>query len=773
MKLLKVEKIIYYIVRIGAYLLPFTLLIIANSMFFPFVSGKNFAFRVIVEIMTAAWAGLLIVNFKKYWPKRGLFATAFAVFVAVMFISALFGVNFSQSFWSNFERMDGVITQFHLFALFLVLAGTFRTRREWFSIFAVSIFVSVIVAGYGFLEYLGKISYDQKLHSRIISTLGNPLYVAAYLSFHIFLLFYLLAEVKKKWLKWLLAAVFIFEFLVFFLTESRGAFIAVIVGASIILLSHIFLTVDIKKQAVSFKKKIVFVCLALILVTSPLIINLFKGTEFISNNRVLSRFSTIDLKAGQGRFIIWGMAWAAFKEKPILGWGSENFIVPFGKYYDPRALNKLEPWYDRTHNMFFEWLVAGGAVGFAAYIFLIFAVFWTIFKASSVSAFSKKQTFIFAGMLWAYLIQVLFVFDTLATYLTFVFLAGFFFAARSYPEEWAGKSSFFRVLKNNKEKVSSTPKMSASRFSALASVFVLTLIVLYFTNLKPVMANRTLMLALSYFNHGQIGESYESFQAALKLARGTVGETETAEHMVLNSYNLFQNPELLRSPEGENFYRLAKDALEAEVEKNSKKYPNIKHNILRGQLYHQKALLDNNAGVLQKAFENYEKVIFDAAPNYVSVYPIYANLLAQTGNLAGAIILTEKAVEILESVGGNDELIFYSQPLFYTAAKRYDDAYQALEKIVQKNEKLSPEKMETIVLNVRAHGREAVSFLSKISDLDKKLTSAPLMLAQIYVELGEREMAKMYALEALGRDPSIKDKVDEFLGMVDSELDNI
>src|SRR3989338_11497876 len=99
--------------------------------------------------------------------------------------------------------------------------------------------------------------------------------------------------------------------------------------------------------------------------------------------------------------------------------------------------------------------------------------------------------------------------------------------------------------------------MSASRFSALASVFVLTLIVLYFTNLKPVMANRTLMLALSYFNHGQIGESYESFQAALKLARGTVGETETAEHMVLNSYNLFQNPELLRSPEGENFYRLA------------------------------------------------------------------------------------------------------------------------------------------------------------------------------------------------------------------------
>src|SRR3989338_1999401 len=132
------EKTFYWIIRVGTYILPFTLLMISNSMFFPFISGKNFAFRIIVEIVFAAWAGLLIINFKKYWPKWNLIASAFSLFVAALFVSAVFGINFSMSLWSSYERMDGVITQIHLLALFFVLAGTFRTRREWFSIFAVS-----------------------------------------------------------------------------------------------------------------------------------------------------------------------------------------------------------------------------------------------------------------------------------------------------------------------------------------------------------------------------------------------------------------------------------------------------------------------------------------------------------------------------------------------------------------------------------------------------------------------------------------------------------
>src|SRR3989344_1107854 len=135
MRQVTLEKILYWTVRIGAYLLPFTLLIVAYSMFFPFITGKNFAFRIIVELMAAAWIGLLIIDFKKYWSRWNFVSIALTVFVAVIFISALFGVDFQNSFWSNFERMEGLVTLLHLLALFFVLTGTFRTRREWFSLF--------------------------------------------------------------------------------------------------------------------------------------------------------------------------------------------------------------------------------------------------------------------------------------------------------------------------------------------------------------------------------------------------------------------------------------------------------------------------------------------------------------------------------------------------------------------------------------------------------------------------------------------------------------
>ena len=753
---LKVEAVLYWAIRIGAYALPFTLLIVSNSMFFPFVSGKNFAFRIIVEVMVAAWAGLLIIDFRKYWPKWSLSATAFVVFVAAVFISAIFGVNFSQSFWSSFERMDGIITQVHLLFLFLALIGAFRTRREWFSLFGVSIVISVLVALYGLLEATGEI-VSVADSARIIATLGNPLYVAAYLSFHIFLAAFLLMHVKSTTLKWLLGGVILFETFIFFLTGARGAFVGMLAGMGTVLVLSLFVVSGIKKKLV-----LGGFILALLLV--PVLLHVSRDTEFMKNHSVLSRFSTITVEAGAARFVIWGMAIDAFKERPVLGWGNDNFIVAFAKHYNPKMFGQ-EPWFDRAHNMPLEWLVAGGAIGFLAYAFFIFSVFWTIVKAAYVGSFSKNQALILIGMMVAYLVQLLFVFDTLGTYLTFVFFVGFFLAALVYSEEWGGRGFVFRAS-SKKEKTLQPYTVSALRLFATAGVLVATVFVVYFVNIKPARANWALMGALNYFNQGKVGESYESFQKALKLSKGIVGETEATEHMAFNVYGLLSNPESLRTPEGENFYRLANDQLEAEVAKGAKQYPNIKHVILLAQVYHQKAILNGDTQALQKAFENYEKVILSAAPNYVSVYPIYANLLAQTGNLDGAILLTKKASEILTSAEKYDARIFYSLPLFYIATKQYDEAYKALATISEKYSPggfLNPTMMENIIAAAGSHGKEAVPFLEKVFDLDRHLVVAALMLAQLNAADGNDSQARLYASRALELDPSLESRVNAFL----------
>src|SRR3989338_9229860 len=108
MRAIDFEKVLYWIVRIGTYLLPFTLLIVLHNMFFPFISGKGFIFRISIELITAAWLGLLVVDFRKYWPQWSIVSIALTVFVGAIFVTSFFGVDFNNSFWSNFERMEGL-----------------------------------------------------------------------------------------------------------------------------------------------------------------------------------------------------------------------------------------------------------------------------------------------------------------------------------------------------------------------------------------------------------------------------------------------------------------------------------------------------------------------------------------------------------------------------------------------------------------------------------------------------------------------------------------
>ena len=75
--------------------------------------------------------------------------------------------------------------------------------------------------------------------------------------------------------------------------------------------------------------------------------------------------------------MIWQMSWEGFKERPIFGWGQENFLYVFAKHYNPKMWNQ-EPWFDRSHDVFFDWLVAGGAVGLLTYLSMFAALIYTL-----------------------------------------------------------------------------------------------------------------------------------------------------------------------------------------------------------------------------------------------------------------------------------------------------------------------------------------------------------------------------------------------------------
>ena len=108
------EKVLRGAVLTGIFAMPFIVLFVAQSLFFPFITGKNFTFRIIVEVITALWLALALVN-PEYRPRRSWILLAFALFVLSIGVSDVFGANAWKSIWSNYERMEGWV-RWHIFS---------------------------------------------------------------------------------------------------------------------------------------------------------------------------------------------------------------------------------------------------------------------------------------------------------------------------------------------------------------------------------------------------------------------------------------------------------------------------------------------------------------------------------------------------------------------------------------------------------------------------------------------------------------------------------
>src|SRR4030042_5751432 len=118
----KLENIYLKIIEWGTYLALFTPFIFIKEYFFPFVVSKTIFFRIIVDIIFIAYI-LLAVSNQKYRPRITPLTIAITLFLGVLVLTSIIGVNFERSFWSVFERMTGLLTFFHLFVFYIVLTS--------------------------------------------------------------------------------------------------------------------------------------------------------------------------------------------------------------------------------------------------------------------------------------------------------------------------------------------------------------------------------------------------------------------------------------------------------------------------------------------------------------------------------------------------------------------------------------------------------------------------------------------------------------------------
>lgn len=408
-------------------LVPLTAIIVTPSTLFPFIVGKYVIFRGLVDLaIIAATLGVLfrVEEAEEFlFRLKGFFKSplglALTIFSAIFILAGFLGVNPSFSFWSNFERGEGGLQMFHLLAWGVLMVSLLKERKDWHRLFSISVIATGLICIYGFLAGSGVGGFVgdrfKNPSFRFQGSIGNPAYVAAYLIFSLVWALILLRAriVAKKLLEpvgvglMVLIGIFIW---VFFLAQTRGAFLGL---AAAVVAGLGYLGFHNKKLRPWF----LGLAAAAILVVGSMIF--FQDSGIIKKLPVARIFQISFAEQTFGtRLALWQMAWEGAKERPLLGWGPENFIAVFDQKFNPTFFEPtvgFGAWYDRAHSIYFDALSTTGFLGLVSLLAMWLVFFWQTIKSLALAPTEKALALSAAA---AYLVQGLVLFDVLTIYLS-------------------------------------------------------------------------------------------------------------------------------------------------------------------------------------------------------------------------------------------------------------------------------------------------------------------------------------------------------------------
>lgn len=509
----KFDAVLLNIVKYGIYFSAFTPLIIFRNSFSPFNFGKAVFFRILIEILAACYLPLAI-KYRHLRPNFSWISLGVVLFTISLALSSIFGVNPAMSFWGNIERMGGLFGFLHLAALFFMSTAVLKNRSDWITLFKTSVLVGIISVSYGFFQkgdYKYIVGSGGQIGVRMFGTIGNAAIFCGYLFFNAYLALWLFFDglkpkssesdpsasgtktnltlshkisnsVKKCWI-YLLAAVIIFSAIIN--ASVRGAAIALFISVPAFLI-----WLFIFRSKLGWRQKsagLRWKHLLLILSVGLIFLFIFCRTDLKTKIPVLDRLAAISLEERNTytRLFVWNEALQAVKDKPLLGWGPENFIVPFGKYFNPKIFigPESELVFDRAHNLFLDIAAGQGLLGLAIFCFLIGTVL--VFALKTAKREKDWATFfVFPFLLLAYILHTFFIFDLLPTYLMLFYILGF-----------VAVSSAKTPSRQSPETSELTEKAKPSNLTARLAILIFCLLLFlagalaYFTGVKPAVAD--------------------------------------------------------------------------------------------------------------------------------------------------------------------------------------------------------------------------------------------------------------------------------------------
>ena len=314
-------------------------------------------------------------------PRSWLFILLLACFL-IGVVTAALGINVERSLWSNYDRMQGVVNSAHCLAFAVVLVSVVRGGHQWRVLLGLNAAVSVVVA----LLAIGRFHGLDMLYLtdipertwRVAATFGNSAMLGHYALLNCFLAVGLAAwsftARRSSGVRTrlpvspivLFAAAAMLNLWAMALSGSLGAYVAFVLALGALALAYALFGRGKAARRVGLggltTAGVIGACLGfLFFVDNPLQV---RAHDHPLVQRLA--FASVEGRTTQSRLAAWQAGLHGVAERPVLGWGPENYIVPFGKYGQGAATSTRV--HDRAHNEFVEEAATKGLLGAAAYV---------------------------------------------------------------------------------------------------------------------------------------------------------------------------------------------------------------------------------------------------------------------------------------------------------------------------------------------------------------------------------------------------------------------
>ena len=324
---LNIDKYIPGIIFFGLSLILFMPLIVSPETVYPYVVGKSLWFKGIIYFISGLYLILLTSN-KSYLPDKNFLILIFSIFVLIQALAALAGSSPVNSFWSNWERMEGVTDYFHWLLLIIVSSSVLRKEKSWIKLLKINVFAGFAVSLLGLLEFFDLVipilfgldifpsvvnpEQSYTLGERVESTIGNPSYLASYLSIISFMSIGLIIRefqisyidsIKKTYLNfnlnsklfvWISISGLVVSIWTIFNSGSRGSLIGIFTGLIFAISILVYLRKDLRKYLYGTLAVFGSIVIAFILLT-----NLIQSQRFEIKNNVLKSYIPEDVIASE------------------------------------------------------------------------------------------------------------------------------------------------------------------------------------------------------------------------------------------------------------------------------------------------------------------------------------------------------------------------------------------------------------------------------------------------------------------------------------------